>query len=99
MPFFSRRIGLSREGQIMPIQFASEVTGRIGDYNIGLLDAMLDEEDGPRNAFVGRVSRNVYEQSSVGLLTTLGDPNSDEQNAVVGPDPQYRNNDFAGELH
>ena len=96
MPFFSRRIGLSREGQIMPIQFAGKVTGRIGDYNIGLLDAVLDGEDGPRNAFVGRVSRNVYEQSSVGLLTTVGDPNSDEQNAVVGTDFQYRNSDFMG---
>ena len=44
MPFFSRRIGLSREGQIMLIQFAGKVTGRIGDYNIGLLDAVLDGE-------------------------------------------------------
>ena len=42
MPFFSRRIGLSREGQIMPIQFAGKVTSRIGDYNIGLLDAVLN---------------------------------------------------------
>jgi hypothetical protein len=96
MPFFSRRIGLSRTGQIVPIQFAGKVTGRIGDYNIGLLDAVLDGEDGPRNAFVGRVSRNVFEQSSVGFLTTIGDPNSDEMNAVTGIDFQYRNSDFMG---
>ena len=38
----------------------------------------------------------MYEQSSVGLLTTVGDPNSDEQNAVVGTDFQYRNSDFMG---
>jgi len=96
MPFFSRRIGLSRKGQIVPIQFAGKLTGRVGDYNIGLLDAVLDGEDGPRNAFVGRVSRNVLEQSSVGLLATVGDPNSDEQNAVLGTDFQYRNSDFMG---
>ncbi len=96
MPFFSRRIGLNSEGQVTPVQFAGKVTGRVGDYNIGLLDAVLDGENGSRNAFVGRVSRNVFEQSSVGLLTTLGDPNSDEMNAVVGTDFQYRNSDFMG---
>jgi len=100
MPFFSRRIGLSSEeqskGKIVPIQFAGKVTGRVGDYNIGLLDAVLDGEDSPRNAFVGRVSRNVFEQSSVGFLTTIGDPNSDEMNTVTGIDFQHRDSDFMG---
>ena len=94
MPFFSRRIGLSSKGQIVPIQFAGKLTGRIKDYNIGLLDIVLDGEDGPRNAFVGRVSRNVFEQSSFGFLTTVGDPNSDEMNSVTGVDFQYRNSNF-----
>ena len=94
MPFFSRRIGLSSNGEIMPIQFAGKITGRVKDYNIGLLDAVLDGEDGPRNAFVGRVSRNVFEQSSFGFLTTVGDPNSDEMNSVTGVDFQYRNSNF-----
>ena len=80
----------------MPIQFAGKITGRVKDYNIGLLDAVLDGEDGPRNAFVGRVSRNVFEQSSFGFLTTVGDPNSDEMNSVVGTDFQYRSSDFMG---
>ncbi|HJN82903.1 MAG: DUF5916 domain-containing protein [Verrucomicrobiota bacterium] len=94
MPFFSRRIGLSSKGQIMPIHFAGKLTGRIKDYNIGLLDAVLDGEDGLRNAFVGRVSRNLFEQSSVGFLTTIGDPDSDEMNSVTGLDFQYRNSNF-----
>jgi hypothetical protein len=80
----------------MPIQFAGKITGRVKDYNIGLLDAVLDGEDGPRNAFVGRVSRNVFEQSSFGFLTTVGDPNSDEMNSLVGTDFQYRSSDFMG---
>ena len=96
MPFFSRRIGLNSNGEIMPIQFAGKITGRVKDYNIGLLNAVLDGEDGIRNAFVGRVSRNVLEQSSVGFLTTVGDPNSDEMNSVVGTDFQYRNSNFIG---
>jgi len=96
MPFFSRRIGLSSKGQITPIQFAGKVTGRIKDYNIGLLNAVVEGDDHPRNAFVGRVSRNVFEQSSFGFLTTVGDPNSDEMNSVTGIDFQYRNTDFIG---
>ena len=96
MPFFSRRIGLSSKGQITPIQFAGKVTGRIKDYNIGLLNAVVEGDDHPRNAFVGRVGRNVFEQSSFGFLTTVGDPNSDEMNSVTGIDFQYRNTDFVG---
>ena len=99
MPFFSRRIGLSSKGQITPIQFAGKVTGRIKDYNIGLLNAVVEGDDHPRNAFVGRVSRNVFEQSSFGFLTTVGDPNSDEMNSVTGIDFQYRNTDFMGGTH
>ena len=96
MPFFSRRIGLSREGEVMPVHFAGKVTGRINDYNIGLLDAVVEGDNGPRNTFVGRISRNIFEQSSVGFLTTLGDPNSDEMNAVVGTDFHFRDSDFMG---
>ena len=94
MPFFSRRIGLSSKGQIAPIHFAGKLTGRIKDYNIGLLDAVIEGDGRPRNAFVGRVSRNLFEQSSVGFLTTVGDPNSDEMNSVTGVDFQYRNSNF-----
>ncbi len=96
MPFFSRRIGLSSKGHITPIHFAGKVTGRIKDYNIGLLNAVVEGNDHPRNAFVARVSRNVFEQSSFGFLTTVGDPNSDEMNSVTGIDFQYRNTDFMG---
>ena len=96
MPFFSRRVGLSRSGEVMPIHFAGKVTGRIQDYNIGLLDAVVDGEDGLRNVFVGRVSRNIFEQSSVGFLTTIGDSNSDVMNSANGLDFQYRNTDIFG---
>ncbi len=96
MPFFSRRIGLSTDGRITPIQFAGKLTGRIKDYNVGILDAVVDGDNNLRNAFVGRVSRNVFEQSSFGFLTTIGDPNSDNMNSLTGVDFQYRNTDFMG---
>jgi len=96
MPFFSRRIGLSNRGEVVPIHFAGKVTGRMKDYNIGMLDAVVDGEDGPRNVFVSRVSKNLFEQSSIGFLTTIGDPNSDMMNSVTGLDFQYRNSNILG---
>ena len=96
MPFFSRRIGLSADREVVPVRFAGKLTGRINDYNIGFMDAIVDSEDGPQNTFVGRVSRNIFEQSSVGFLTTIGDPNSNELNTANGVDFTYRNSNVLG---
>ena len=96
MPFFSRRIGLSSAREVVPVRFAGKLTGRVNDYNLGFMDALVDSEDGPQNAFVGRVSRNIFEQSSVGILTTIGDTNSDELNTVNGLDFKYRNSNVLG---
>jgi hypothetical protein len=62
------------------------------------LDAELGEHDGlgKRNAFVGRLSRKVFEQSSLGALATLGNPNSVNNNAVFGPDFNFRTSRFLG---
>lgn len=92
LPFFSRRIGLSDDGKVVPILFASKLAGRLGRYNVGVLDAVLEKHDGldTENALVTRVSRNIWEQSSVGMIGTLGDPNTDSENAVLGSDFGYR---------
>ena len=98
LPFFSRRIGLGSSGEVVPILAAGKLTGRVDDYSIGVLDAVLDEQRGLgfQNAFVGRIKRNIFDQSSIGLLTTHGDPNSDVDNAVVGSDYKYRTTTFLG---
>ena len=77
VPFFSRRIGLDEDGDVVPIVVAGKLTGRVGDYNIGVLDALVDDHDGldVQNTFVGRVSRNVLESSSVGAIFTHGESN------------------------
>ena len=64
--------------------------------DLGFLDAGVESEDGVRNVFVSRVSRNIYEQSSIGFLSTLGDPNSDEMNALAGADFQFRSSNVLG---
>lgn len=99
IPFFSRRVGRSADGEIVPITLAGKVSGRAGPYTIGLLDAALKEHAGlgTQNAFVGRVSRDIWRQSSYGLMLTHGDPNSDDDNALIGPDFRYRTTDFLGD--
>lgn len=76
----------------MPINFATKITERIGKYSIGIIDA--HDGIGSQNAFVARVSRNVLEQSSIDLITTVGDPNSDEDAYLIGTDFNYRTTSF-----
>jgi hypothetical protein len=95
-PFFSRRIGLTHSGHQVPINLATKITGRVGKYNIGLIGAMIGEHDGidSQNVFVTRISRNVLEQSSIGMISTMGDPNSDKDAYMIGTDFNYRTTKF-----
>ena len=94
-PFFSRRIGLSDEGEAVGIDGGIKLTGRIGDFNVGAL-AIRQEAAGDvdeTDLFVARGSYNVLEESAVGFIMTSGDPTSNESNSVVGLDFLYRNSD------
>ena len=93
MPFFSRRIGLSNRGQPVDLDVGAKLTGRVGRWNIGVLNVHQEEFQGvdASNLFVGRVSANVLEESSVGLIATDGDPRSNLDNSLVGFDFRYRN--------
>ena len=46
IPYFSRRIGLSAGGEPVPVLWAGKVAGRIGQYKLGVLDAVLDDQTG-----------------------------------------------------
>jgi hypothetical protein len=94
-PFFSRRIGLSADGEEVGIDAGIKLTGRIGDFNLGAL-AIRQEAYGDitaKDLFVARGSYNVFEESAVGFIMTHGDPTSNESNAVVGADFLYRNSE------
>ena len=89
-PFFSRNIGL-RSGQPIPIDLASRVTGQIGDFEIGFVQAetsdltFFSESAGdqflPAESFtVGRVRRRIFEQSSVGVIYTRRSTEVDADN-------------------
>ena len=99
LPFFSRRAGLSETSEPVSILTAAKVSGRVGDYNIGALDAVLESHDDldVKNTFVTRLSKNVFEQSTVGMITTIGDPNSDDDNVMGGFDFNYRTSEVFGD--
>ncbi|MBT7865290.1 MAG: carbohydrate binding family 9 domain-containing protein, partial [Opitutales bacterium] len=61
LPYFSRRIGLSNEGQVAPLIGAAKLSGRVGNYNIGIIDAVVEANGDldSQNAFVGRVTREI----------------------------------------
>ena len=91
-PFFSRRIGLSEDGQAVGIDGGIKLTGRIGDFNVGTL-AIRQEASGDvsaRDLFVARGSYNVLDESAVGFIMTHGDPTSNASNSVIGVDFLYR---------
>jgi len=71
--FYSRRIGLNG-GHIVPIDAGSRVTGRVGRFNIGVLDIQTGDErtsgTRPTNFSTVRIKRDVLGRSSIGLIAT-----------------------------
>jgi len=87
LPFFSRRIGL-QGGEEVPILVGGKLTGRAGDWNVGLLDVQTDDAstlDG-QNLGVARISRNLGEQSTFGVIGAAGDPSGETDASTYGAD-------------
>lgn len=100
VPYFSRRIGLDSSGEVLPIDFAFKMNGKVGPYSLAVTDALVEKQDGSgsQNLFVMRGSRQVFDQSSIGFLTTVGDSDdSSSSNYVFGPDFGYRNTEVFGD--
>jgi hypothetical protein len=95
-PFFSRKIGLYR-GQQVPIDFGAKLYGKIGKFNLAMLDMEMEEAgDLPRtNLFAGRVTYDFLSESKIGLIFTNGSPTGDN-NSLVGFDLNYATSRFAG---
>jgi hypothetical protein len=75
--FYSRRIGLS-QGSEVPLAGGGRLTGRVGRYTIGLIDARTRDVEAtatqaatrPTNFGVVRLRRDVFRRSAVGLMVT-----------------------------
>jgi hypothetical protein len=94
-PFFSRRIGLSEDGQAIDIKMGAKQTGRLGDFSVGALAIrqVVYGAQEEKDFIVARGSMNVKEESQIGFILTDGDPTSSESNSVLGIDYLYRNSD------
>ena len=90
--FFSRSIGLSPDGDVIPIIAGARFTGRAGPYTIGLLNMQTDTEFGIQGSNFGvyRVKRNVLERSSIGAMFTNRQSSLDgDYNRVFGADANF----------
>ena len=98
-PFFSRTLGINtNDGTTVPIDYGGKLSGRVGRWDIGTLAIRQQGYDGfgVTNAFVARVAANVLPESSVGMIFTQGNPNSDLTNSVSGADFHYLNTRLPG---
>ncbi len=70
--FFSRRIGLSPDGDIIPIDYGARVSGSVGNgVNVGMMYMQTDQLEwvAPANRFgVARISKELPNRSSVGAI-------------------------------
>jgi hypothetical protein len=103
LPFFSRRIGLI-EGEQVPINAGVKLNGRIGRWNLGVLDVRTREKTlnsggtvPGTNLFVGRASFDVTEKLRLGSIVTDGNPDGVERNTLAGVDAVYRTSEFFGD--
>src|SRR5688572_10323957 len=71
--FYSRRIGLNA-GRLIPLDVGGRLTGRVGRYNIGVVNIQTGDESVSQtpstNFSVVRVKRDVLRGSSIGLIAT-----------------------------
>ena len=95
-PLFTRRIGLSSDGDPVDLEYGGKLSGRIGPWNIGSFVMRQSEFKGidPTNIFVARVTRNIFNESIIGAIITDGDPTSNLDNTLYGIDYQYLNSRF-----
>jgi len=98
--FFSRRIGVGDEGDVIPVEGGARLSGRIGERtNIGLLHMASDAVDGvaPANNFtVAKISQELPNRSAIGAMMTNrnGDgsylvANEDDYNRVYAIDGRW----------
>lgn len=96
IPFFSRRIGLDADGNPVPIKYGGKFTGKIGKWNLGVLHIKDDNEWDNPGYSVGRISRDIGKQSSIGVIGTNGNAFSEDKNSLAGVDLRLASSQISG---
>ncbi len=68
--FYSRRLGLDTSGAPVPILAGGRVYGRLGPWQLGVLDAQTGGSDRANDAVL-RVTHDLFDRSYVGAIGTL----------------------------
>jgi hypothetical protein len=99
-PFFSRQIGIDPvTGEQVPLDVGAKLTGSLGKFDLGLLDARTRASgtNPYANYLVGRLKRKVLSESYIGVIgidKESGNP-LDRFNRTAGGDAHFR---FFGKL-
>jgi len=96
IPYFSRRMGLDTQGNPVQIKYGGKFTGKIGDWNVGALHIKDDNEWDNPGYTVGRISRNIGNQSSVGVIGTNGNALAAGSNSLAGIDLRLASSQISG---
>jgi len=98
-PYFSRKIGL-HEGKPVPLQIGGKLDGKIGNTKFGGLVTRMGEVDSlvsPTTLGVIRIKQNIWKESSIGFLTTAGDPEGRGGSFTNGIDFTYKTSSLGGD--
>jgi hypothetical protein len=90
--FYSRRIGLTG-GQPVPILGGARLVGRVGSWDVGLIQMQTDDLEGipTENHGVLRLRRNVFNDNSyIGGMATSRVASGGMYNVTYGIDGQFR---------
>jgi hypothetical protein len=73
--FHSRQVGLSADGEPVPILAGAKLTGKVGGTGLGVFGARTGAQSGgPGESFaVARIRRDVFGRSYVGAIATVRD--------------------------
>lgn len=101
VPFFSRRIGLY-DGNAIPILAGAKLNGRIGKTAFGGLTMRTRKTEIEGDDFeaatmgVVRVKQNIFKESSIGFMSSFGDPQNRSGSLTNGIDFTYQTTRFKG---
>lgn len=99
IPFFSRRIGLFG-GDAVPLIAGGKINGKIENTNFGILATHTDNVENlvPKTTTGAmRIKQNIFEESTIGMIATAGDPSGGKNASLAGVDFTYQDTKFQGD--
>ncbi|HHJ53261.1 MAG TPA: hypothetical protein ENJ89_08725, partial [Caldithrix abyssi] len=97
-PFYSRRIGLTNEGQAIPILAGARVLGKEGPATLGAMTLQTAHKDSipSTNYTVLRWKQDIFKQSTIGVIG-VGKLQPGRRNLVYGSDFLYSTTTLFGD--